>query len=1011
MLSVSNVSAGAAASGYYSTEGYYAAGSPEAEAAAQWFGRAAEYLTAEGQLEFQGPIDDRVFADLLDGHAPPTEKNEKGEWRHGQILGRWVDGDREHRPGIDLTFSASKSVSVMALVAKDERIIAAHDAAVRTAMTWIEANAAATRRAGPDGDIEVVQGGKIIAGLFRHDTSRALDPQLHSHAVIANMVLNPDGKWTALHNDEIYLTKMLGGEIYRNELAHGLRGLGYEVDRSGKDGIVEIKGVPPALLSLYSKRSEAIEAALEKRGLDDSPENRALAALATRVAKGGNLDRAALHENWQTEAKVRGMEPEQLQELRRAAERSLHVRLGGVSRDGIEADFVRGEAKDALAWAVAHLSERQSVYPLRDLLKTALPRLTHGTVADLTREVTAAMKGKTLLYAGQSGLSPLLTDKETLAAEREVLKTYRSGVRAGRLDLEALSLEGRDHEKSLQRRLANTSLTEGQRDAVMTGLSGASRVVGVQGYAGTGKTFMVETLRRYAEKAEYELIGLAPSGRAVEALKEAIPTAQTMQSWLMQIRQGGDPGGDGRGRKILVVDEAGMIAATEMRDLLTHAHRSGFARVILVGDVKQLDAVSAGQPFAQLQRAGMPTALMTDIQRQRDEAGREAVLHAIRGEVKAAMARIGEVVETGNRAEVSAKVADRWLQLDQKGREETGIAVLTNAARKTINEAIRISLKLEGKLGIEDQKMLGLKSAGLTRAAAGDARSYEPGDIILSLASSRQHQIEKGDLYVVLDRDIGANTVRVEDVAKGRELILPLRQDEKLAAGFAVYTPEERAFTTGDRVRFTIADKERQIINGARGSIAAIGSGKVTVKMSGRDAVTFPLDSVAARGLDHAYASTVHDFQGSTVNRIILGLSSAEQLATQKSFYVAISRMREEAVLITDDAAALAKRIEANTGDRPTALESWLKAERERQEKQKAEAPVPQERSAQPERPEPAREATQPQASPNPERPDRPSDFTKLFALPVERNDAEVEASIKAFADRQKQKIIEGPIR
>ena len=137
----------------------------------------------------------------------------------------------------------------------------------------------------------------------------------------------------------------------------------------------------------------------------------------------------------------------------------------------------------------------------------------------------------------------------------------------------------------------------------------------------------------------------------MEALKEAIPSAQTMQSWLMQIRQGGNPGGDRRDHKILVVDEAGMISVTEMPDLPGHAQRSGFARVILAGDVKQLDAVSAGQPFAQLQRAGMPTALMTDIQRQRDEAGREAVLFAIRGDVKAAMKRLGEIAETGNRAE------------------------------------------------------------------------------------------------------------------------------------------------------------------------------------------------------------------------------------------------------------------------------------------------------------------------------------------------------------------------
>ncbi|OZA13577.1 MAG: hypothetical protein B7Y02_05830, partial [Rhodobacterales bacterium 17-64-5] len=563
----------------------------------------------------------------------------------------------------------------------------------------------------------------------------------------------------------------------------------------------------------------------------------------------------------------------------------------------------------------------------------------------------------------------------------------------------------------LARALEDTTLTEGQRDAVRVGLTGTSRFVGVQGYAGTGKTFMVESLRRYAEKAGYELIGLAPSGRAVEALKEAIPAAQTMQSWLMQIRQGGDPGGEGRGRKILVVDEAGMIAATEMRDLLSHAHRSGFARVILVGDVKQLDAVSAGQPFAQLQRAGMPTALMTDIQRQRDEAGREAVLHAIRGEVKAAMARIGEVAETGNRAEIAAHVADRWLALDAKSRAETGIAVLTNAARQSVNEVIRTTLKLEGHLGAEDRSLLALKPAGLTRAAAGDARSYSTGDILLPLSTSRQHGVEKGDLYVVLQTDLRANTVTVEDVRQGRALTLPLRQDAKLAASLVLYVPEERNFAMGERVRFTIADKDRNIVNGTRGVIQAIGDDSITVSVSGRDPVMLPLASVTARGLDHSYASTVHDFQGSTVNRIIVGLSSVEQLATQKSFYVAISRMREEALLVTDDAAALAKRIEANTGDRPTALESWLKAERERLEKQKAEAPSPPEKASPPNWTERQRDVEGQKAGLDQDRSDRAADYAKLFSLPIERTDAEVAQTLKAFEERQKQKTIEGPIR
>ena len=148
-----------------------------------------------------------------------------------------------------------------------------------------------TRRQNSAGEMEVVEGGKIIAGLFRHDTSRSLDPQLHTHAVIANMVLNPDGKWSSLRNDDIFKGKMLAGEIYRSELAANLRELGYTVERRGKDAIPEIVGVSSKLLDTFSKRSAAIDAALERRGLEDTPENRALAALVTREAKSGNLNR------------------------------------------------------------------------------------------------------------------------------------------------------------------------------------------------------------------------------------------------------------------------------------------------------------------------------------------------------------------------------------------------------------------------------------------------------------------------------------------------------------------------------------------------------------------------------------------------------------------------------------------------------------------------------------------------------------------------------------------------
>ena len=385
MMSVSNVSGGAAASGYYKAEGYYIEGSPEAEAAASWFGKGAEALVALGQTEFAGRIDDKTFSNMLEGHAPPLEKDEKGEWKEGQTLGRVVNGERQHRPGIDLTFSASKSVSIMGLVAGDERVVTAHDEAVKAAMSYVEERFVTTRH-NVNGKM-VKESGKMIAGLFRHDTSRALDPQLHTHAVIQNMVMK-DGKWTALSNEEIYRNKMLIGAIYRNELAINLEKQGFDVRREGKDGITEIVGVSKDLVKGFSKRREEILEALKEENRSATAQNSAWATLATRTNKKQGIDREELREAWRNEAKTLGVSLEQLKEVSKQATFSQATRLPGVTKDGPAAN----PADKIINFAIEHVSERNAVYSQGDILRTALNRGTSAGINDLEREIESKEK-------------------------------------------------------------------------------------------------------------------------------------------------------------------------------------------------------------------------------------------------------------------------------------------------------------------------------------------------------------------------------------------------------------------------------------------------------------------------------------------------------------------------------------------------------------------------------------------------------------------------------------------
>ena len=196
----------------YEKDGYYARDDPTQREASAWAGRGAE------ALGLSGSVAPGAFQAVLEGRVPG-----------GRQLGRKnVDGNIHHRPGRDVTLSAPKSVSLMALVGRDGRIVAAHDRAVGKTIIWVERNAVETRMQDKaSGAMLRVGGQKMVAATFRHDTSRNLDPQVHTHAVIANMVQEEDGKWRTMVDDGLFAGKMAIGAIYRGELAEGLRELGY----------------------------------------------------------------------------------------------------------------------------------------------------------------------------------------------------------------------------------------------------------------------------------------------------------------------------------------------------------------------------------------------------------------------------------------------------------------------------------------------------------------------------------------------------------------------------------------------------------------------------------------------------------------------------------------------------------------------------------------------------------------------------------------------------------------
>jgi len=231
---------------YYTVGDYYTKGDAEHS---EWGGRIAS------DLGLSGPVDPGIFQDLLAGDV------------RGQQLGRRrAEGQIEHHPGWDFAVNAPKSVSIMALVRGDERIIDAHERAVGTAISYLEEHAELRRRAG--GDVVHETSGRLLYARFTEHASRELDPHLHTHVVVLNMTNRQDGeRMASLEARAMYAQQMTAGQVYRNDLAHRLRELGYDIEFDPRLGLFEIAGVPNRMIREMSQRAEQIDAHARSHGL------------------------------------------------------------------------------------------------------------------------------------------------------------------------------------------------------------------------------------------------------------------------------------------------------------------------------------------------------------------------------------------------------------------------------------------------------------------------------------------------------------------------------------------------------------------------------------------------------------------------------------------------------------------------------------------------------------------------------------------------------------------------
>jgi ATP-dependent exoDNAse (exonuclease V) alpha subunit len=582
-------------------------------------------------------------------------------------------------------------------------------------------------------------------------------------------------------------------------------------------------------------------------------------------------------------------------------------------------------ADRAVAHAADKLGERQSVFSAAALQEEA-GRIALGKVsyAEIGAAIDTAIKQGELMdrtYLDRRGAEFTgFTTRANVETETKLLRIEAEGRGALAPIVSPIEAAKAVAGAAMQGERQGLGWNAEQRSAAEQLLTSPNRVTALQGYAGTAKTTTVlATFAREAEARGVPVVALAPTASAAMTLGQALDArSDTVARHLLSPERPAQ-----NQPAAWIVDEASLLSARDTARLFDLAEKHN-ARVILVGDVKQLGSVEAGAAFAQLQGAGMETAKLGEIVRQSNDATRQAVLASIEGDAKKALAALdrggGGIIENADRGERFAAIAARYAGMDQTARDRTLVIEPSREGRDVLTADIREALTKAGALTGPAVSVEALANKGLTRAEARDPLSYERGDVVRFARDYADKGVARGEAFRVesIDPAKAAITLKSED---GREVDWRLRQ---WGAGEAqAFEAKPMDIKTGDSIRFTRNDRDAGRINGGRGHVIAVDGKSRTATIQTADGRTEALNLDAARDryIAHAYVETAFAAQGRTANHVMVHADSgATNLVDQKSFYVGISRAKESATVFTNDRGKLVAAISERAGQVQTAM-------------------------------------------------------------------------------------------
>lgn len=609
-----------------------------------------------------------------------------------------------------------------------------------------------------------------------------------------------------------------------------------------------------------------------------------------------------------------------------------------IHKPGEKDVLLNKEAINAVDYALHHLAERQAGFNHKDLLEVAITKALGHVNKEQLLHAIAAMEKSGIILRGNSNNGVLWTTQEAIKIENDIIAIAKKdqGI------FQPIATQ-----EIIQKYIHSKKLHPEQITAIQSITQSRDRVLSIEGRAGTGKTTMMATLadviaaKEIFETEGYTLLGIAPTHKAVKELRSRGIAAQTIDRFLLDMRQILESKSiQNLDKTILIVDEASMVSNRKMRDVLTIGHELNLRQIIPTGDTSQLTPVEAGKPHHLIQRILDEKVIhLSDIRRQKNQILKDAVKAIYKGDVEKTFSTLGEsIIEINlNKDEKNTNIkiepdlsynervktiAKDYIQvLEQK--EDVQIITPSHQDRQAVNREVRHELEAKGILIGEARSFDILVSKDMTSVERSNVNNFKLGQT-LRFTGTVSKNIKSGDYFIIKKVDKEFNLLELGKLGEKPETItwrIPTSA-KHINNKVEVFTQEHRDLKIGDKIVWMRTNQKDNILSSEPATVTHIDKNKVTVEQTDKSNFTFDAKNEKYQHWDHAYAITAYGAQGGTYSTVLaLFESYRKNLMNLKTFLVTLTRPENQLRIYTDDKNQLQSQIMNNKGNKLSSLE------------------------------------------------------------------------------------------